>query len=697
MNSRWSDTAAQQFVAKHPHLTPVQALRVYSAQLIGQDPALVLHGGGNTSAKGDISDALGRKQRVMWIKGSGGNLASMGPEGHPAVKLNVLEELRSLSQLADEAMVNELRLALLEHTAPTPSIEALVHAFLPHIFVDHTHADAILALVNQPNAAELCQKIYGKRFAIIPWIMPGFKLSQAARAAVENNPKVEGLLLLQHGIFTFGETAKQSYERMIDVVTLAEEFIAKQPHPNPSPQFFPQEKTVERGESGTTVRLSREWGEALPVLRGLLTSKQKPEPPILHLRSSAAILNFVNHPQLSERSQIGTATPDHVIRTKPWPLVLAAPSQFCELAAWKLDSEKKLATYVTRYRAYFEQECVAWKTTKSMLDPYPRVILIPELGLLSAAQNEAAAIVAADVYEHTITIITDAMAVGSYQPLGLHELFEMEYWSLEQAKLKAQKPKPCGHQVVLISGAANGIGKATAERFAREGAQLVLLDLAQDALQQTAQALEKKYGVSVLAQVTDITDDFQVEDAIKKTIARFGGLDIVVCNAGKAYSGKLAESEGLIRESFQLNYFAQQRLALEAVKVMQAQGYGGSILFNASKAAFNPGPEFGPYAIPKAAVIALMKQIALDYGADGIRSNAINADRIRTGLFGDGVLEDRLKKRGLTEAEYFGGNLLQQEVTADDVADAFYFLAQSFKTTGAVLPVDGGNIAAAPR
>ncbi len=682
MRNRWSDHEAAQFIERYRALPETLALRTYTSQLIGCEGALVLHGGGNTSAKGIYKNRLGHDIDVLWIKGSGWDLATIEPQGHPAVKMRDLDALRTLEKLGDEDMVSVLRAALVEPDAPTPSIEALVHAFIPHRFIDHTHADAVLSLVNQPDAEKICRAIYGKRFAVIPWIMPGFELSKAARKALEENPEAEGLLLLQHGIFTFADSAKESYTRMIAAISEAEAYIERSP--------------VQPVEIDLNLSWAVKPEKVLPRLRGLLTDlsdPKHPRPPILHVRSSETILRFIHHPQVSAWSQVGPATPDHVIRTKPLPLLLQTPSRFAALDSWQDSAKEQVEAYIAQYQRYFEDECKAYAAQKTMLDPFPRVVLVPELGIVAAAQNEPAAMVAADIYEHSIQIISDAFKVGAYQPLNLHQLFEMEYWSLEQAKLKKQVEKAFSRQVVLVTGAGSGIGFAIAQRFAREGAHLVLVDIEEERVLLAAAKLK----TPALAMVADITKPEDLRKVVQNAVLRFGGLDLLVSNAGKAYSGKLVDSRAQLRESFEINFFAHAELACAAIEIMETQGYGGCLLFNASKSATAPGPDFGPYAIPKAATLALMRQLALDYASSGIRSNAVNADRVRTQLFGEGLLQERLKARGLSEDQYFKGNLLRQEVLAEDVAEAFYHLALSSKTTGAVLPVDGGNIGAAPR
>jgi len=326
------------------------------------------------------------------------------------------------------------------------------------------------------------------------------------------------------------------------------------------------------------------------------------------------------------------------------------------------------------------------------LDPAPRVILVPGLGLFGLGRSAKDAAVAADLAESWVATVTDAEAVGTFESLSEAELFEMEYWSLEQAKLGSAVEKPLAGQVALITGGAGAIGLATARTFKEAGAEIALLDRKAEGVEAAA----KKLGGLALAG--DVTDPAAVRAAFDRLAARFGGVDIVISNAGAAWQGKIGEVEPqTLRNSFELNFFAHQWVAQEAVLIMLAQQTGGCLLFNVSKQALNPGLDFGPYGVPKAATLALMRQYALDYGAAGIRANAVNADRIRSGLLTPEMIAVRAKARGVSEEDYMAGNLLGREVTAEDVAQAFLQLALARNTTAAISTVDGGNIAAAPR
>ena len=679
MDSRWSDSTARTFIERYadaPYSNEDVALRVYSSRLIGEEHSLVLHGGGNTSVKTKLVDDSGELVDVLCVKGSGWGLDTIAPGGLPAVRLATLSGLRSLDALSDEDMVNAQRTRLLDASAPNPSVETLLHAFLPAKFIDHSHADAILALVDQPEAERICAEVFGDRLALVPYVMPGFALSKLAAEVAAKHPKAEGLLLLQHGLFTWGESAKQSYERHVWAVDAAERYIAsKRGEPAPAPS------------SETHAIDIHAFGAEL---RGRLGEGQRRY--FFDLRTSPTITRFLARPDLADLSQRGPVTPDHIIRTKATPLLLDLRGAEPESYSAKID--EGLERFRTDYRAYFSRQAEA-RPERSLqaLDADPRVVLVPGAELLiGLGTSPKAARVAADLYEHTIEVLEAAEAVGSYQALPETDLFDMEYWSLEQAKLGKKKARPLDGHIVYITGAARGIGEATARSFAAQGAALYLVDRDAEALAEVAASLGAAH------ELVDVSDEQALRASVRACARRYGGLDGVVSNAGVAPQSPIAScSTELLQRSFAINFFAHQWLASEAFALFERQGMGGYLLFNASKAAFNPGAKFGPYALPKAALVALTKQYALEGGPLGIRSNAVNADRIRTGLMSAEDVERRAAARGLEVDAYFRSNLLAREVSGQDVGEAFVHLALARSTTGCVLTVDGGNIAASPR
>ncbi len=686
MLSQWSDAAAERMAGLYADRGVERdlALRVYTSRLLGQEPKLVLHGGGNTSVKTIIEDLLGEPSEVLCVKGSGWDMAAIEPAGLPAVRLAPLRKLRARDSLSDEEMVRVQRANLIDPNAPNPSVETLLHAFLPHKYVDHTHSSAVLSLADQPDAAERCADLYGRRLGLVPYIMPGFLLAKAAAETFEADPAVEGLVLLKHGIFTFGRSAREAYERMIAAVSLAEERLAA------------SRKTVFAAASLPAAIAAA--AEVAPILRGACAIPSATEAGaykrfVVDFRTGPAVLNYVNGVELQRYAQAGVATPDHTIRTKNYPLIVPAP-EAGSLDRFKQAVGAAVARYAADYHAYFARHNARQAPPKRELDPAPRVILVPGLGLFGLGGNAKDARIAADLAQSTIETVTDAEAVGRFQSISEADLFDMEYWSLEQAKLGQAAEPPLAGQIALVTGAAGAIGWATARAMSRAGAELALLDIDGPAVEAAA----KKLGDAALGLACDVTDPASVRLAFDRVATRFGGVDIVVSNAGAAWQGRIGEVEDrVLRQSFELNFFAHQQVAQNAVRIMLAQGTGGCLLFNVSKQAVNPGANFGPYGLPKAATLALMRQYALDYGADGIRANAVNADRIRSGLLTPPMIAARAAARGLSEHDYLAGNLLGREVMAEDVAQAFLHQALALKTTADVTTVDGGNIAAALR
>jgi rhamnose utilization protein RhaD (predicted bifunctional aldolase and dehydrogenase)/NAD(P)-dependent dehydrogenase (short-subunit alcohol dehydrogenase family) len=659
------------------------ALRVYSTRLIGRDPKLVLHGGGNTSLKAKVRELAGGEADVLYVKGSGWDMGMIEPAGFPAVRLAPLRELRALATMSDDDMARVQRAFLIDPLAPAPSVEMLLHAVIPAKVIDHSHATAVLSLIDQPDSEKFCAEVYDGRLGFVPYRMPGFGLARLAADVFDKNPKAEGLILDKHGLFTFGETAREAYERMIEMVTLAERRLQK----NRKAVFAP----------GPVPNQIAPPGEVAPILRGACAQRDAfgegaHRRQILAFRTSDAIVNFVNGKDVARYARAGVLTPDHVIRMKPWPLIVPAPAAG-KLADFRIAAHKAAQNYVADYAAYFARN-KARRENAAMLDPLPRVVLVPGLGLFGLGESAEDAKIAADVAEAAVEGISGAEAIGRFASISEADMFDCEYWPLELAKLGARKPLPLAGQVAVITGGAGVIGSATARAFADAGAAVALLDLDGKAAQQQAAAI----GNTAIAIPCDVTLAGMVRAAFDQVIDAFGGVDIVVSNAGAAWQGKIGEvDEETLRKSFELNFFAHQKVAQAAVKIMLMQGTGGCLLFNVSKQAVNPGPNFGPYGLPKAATLVLVRQYALDYGADGIRANAVNADRVRSGLLTSDFVKERAQARGVSEKEYMTGNLLGREVTADDVAQAFLAQALALKTTADVTTVDGGNIAAALR
>jgi rhamnose utilization protein RhaD (predicted bifunctional aldolase and dehydrogenase)/NAD(P)-dependent dehydrogenase (short-subunit alcohol dehydrogenase family) len=684
MKNLWSDTDAEAMVSTYAAkgINRDLALRTYTTRLLGGDPRLVLHGGGNTSVKTTVSDLVGDEWDVLCVKGSGWDMGIIEPAGLPAVKIAPLLKARKLTKLSDEDMVTLQRANLIDPASPNPSVEALLHAFIPHKFVDHTHSTGVLAIADLEDSMEVSAKVFGPKMGLVPYVMPGFDLAKLASEVFDRDPTVDGLILDKHGIFTFGATAKEAYDRMIHYVTLAEAYVAK----NGRHPFTPAALPAHLAKPNDITAMLR---GAVAVSRG----EGRYDRMIAEFRTSPAILDFVNAAQVEDMASRGVSTPDLSIRIKTGPMVLPAPDA-SDLDGYKSVIAARVATFVENYTRYFEANDARDAVKRIMLDPMPRLTLVPGLGMFGHGRTLKDAKIAADVGEMWIEAARDAESIGRFQPVSKPDLFDLEYWSLEQAKLAGAKAKPFTGQVAVVTGGAGAIGAATAKAFARDGAHVVVLDLDGGKAAEVA----KSIGNQSIGLACDVTDPASVRAAFDAALTTYGGVDIVVSNAGAAWESPIATmDDALLRRSFELNFFSHQSVAQNAVRIMKEQATGGVLLFNASKQAVNPGANFGAYGLPKAAALFLSRQYALEHGKDGIRSNAVNADRIRSGLLNDEMIANRSAARGLSVKDYMGGNLLGLEVTADDVAQAFVHHALAERTTADVTTVDGGNIAAAMR
>ena len=677
MKNNWSNTEANKYIRKYKNLghSKDMALRVYTTRLLGRNSELVLHGGGNTSVKTSVKDIDGKKYDVLCVKGSGWDMAEIEPEGLPAVKLQPLLSLKNKKYLSDEDMVNYQKRNLINVKSPNPSVETFLHAFLPFKFVDHTHSDAIMNVTNRPGGLNFCKKIFGNKVSIVPYVMPGFGLAKKINEVYSKNPNINCLILLNHGIFTFADNAKKAYDLMIKYVSQAESAIKK--------LKSKKIKQIKR------YNLKFNPDEVAPIIRGLL-SENKDQKFIINYRINQKLRYFINGKNLKTYSSKGTATPDHVIRVKPFPLIIT-PKKNSTIEEFKVIAKKAFDNYRKKYINYFNVNKNKVKGKKIMLDTSPRVVLVQNVGLFSVGKDLKSAKIAGDLTETNAKVISSVEETSNYKFIPEKDLFDVEYWSLEQAKIKKQK-KILEGNVVVITGSTGTIGFETYKIFKHYGAEVVLLDFDRKKIKK----LQSKIKDTCI--YCDVTNKKSVENAFKQISKKFGGVDILISNAGNAPSGTIAEvSDELLRKSFEVNFFSHQNCASEAVKIMKKQNINGCLLFNISKQSVNPGKNFGPYGLPKSALLSLCKQYAVDYGSYGIRSNGVNADRIRSGLMTDKMIKNRAKARSVTTDNYMKGNLLLNEVKAEDVAKAFFHLATSKKTTGAVLTVDGGNIAASLR
>jgi rhamnose utilization protein RhaD (predicted bifunctional aldolase and dehydrogenase)/NAD(P)-dependent dehydrogenase (short-subunit alcohol dehydrogenase family) len=652
MRSAWKDEEAKQFQGD-------LGLRVYTSRLLGREKSLVLHGGGNTSVKIREKNLFGEEEAILYVKGSGWDLETIEPQGFSPVRLAHVLRLAELPSLSDPEMVNQLVTHMLKASAPAPSIETILHGLMPQKFVDHTHADAVLSVTNTQDGEKRIREIYGKRCVVIPYLIPGFDLAQfcAKEFKRQGMPETIGMVLLNHGIFSFGETARESYERMIELVTLAEKYLDSKRAWSVSPNHSTPGTVDANAQAALRRKLSDTAGAPL----------------ILKTVTDERTLAFAQHPQAATITQRGPATPDHVIRTKPKPMI-----------------GRDLERYVADYRRYFNEHAPKAKDAKTMLDPAPRLVLDPEFGLAAAGKTAKDAAIAAEIYDHTIDVILRAEALGGFQALPAKDLFDVEYWDLEQAKLKkGGKPPVFAGEVAFITGAASGIGKAAVAAFLARGAAVVGLDL--DSKIESLHSRPDFLGLRC-----DVTDERQIASAVARTVVAFGGLDMLVLNAGIFPASRriadLPTEEW--RKSMSVNLDANLLLLRASHPLLKLAPRGGRVVVIGSKNVPAPGPGASAYSASKAALNQLARIAALEWGADGIRINTLHPNAVfDTGLWSEEVLAQRAKQYGMTVEAYKTNNVLRTEVTSRDVAElAAEMCGPLFaKTTGAQLPVDGGN------
>jgi rhamnulose-1-phosphate aldolase/alcohol dehydrogenase len=704
MQSRWNDADARRAVQEWgPDHGELLALRIYSSRLIGAEPDLVLHGGGNTSLKAPYRTLLGDHLECLYVKGSGSSLDRVGPRDFPALDLAYLRRLETLPSLTDEEMVNQLRTHLFDATAPNPSVEALLHAFLPHRFVDHSHADAVLALTNQPDGEKLVREALGEQVIVLPYIMPGFPLAKAVAEAARERPSARSIVLLKHGLFTFGADARESYERHVELVDACERFAEARSRSRGAISIAPAQ----------AVPAAELAARAAPVLRGLLAEPGlDPEAPprrmILDWRASPEALAFCASAAAAALAERGPLTPDHVIRTKAFPLFVEDPA-WDDAICLRKQLERAVTSYRAAYDAYFEEQVHAKGVSRQKLDSAPRVVLMPGAGALCFGKTKRDAAVAADITEHTLRVKALAEAIGRYEALSLSDLFDMEYWSLEQAKLGRAAELPLERQVVLVTGGAGAIGIGVGDVCAGAGAHVVLADLDEIRVKAAAEKLIRSHGPGrAVGFAMDVTDEASVRRAFDAACLAYGGVDVVVANAGVAVVAPIADlSVSDVRRVADVNYLGVLLTLREAARIFRMQGTGGNVVVNASKNVFAPGKDFGAYSASKAAAHQIGKVAAIELAPLGVRVNLINADAVfaegetPSGLW-QTVGPDRARSRGLpVEALpdfYRDRSLLRTRVSARHVGNAVVFFASNqTPTTGATLPVDGGIVEAFPR
>jgi rhamnulose-1-phosphate aldolase/alcohol dehydrogenase len=697
IENRWRDEEAE-------GLSDLELL-VYQSRLVGGDPRLVVWGGGNTSLKTEETDFRGRPVRVLRVKGSGSDLKAVGARDFPGVRMDDALPLMERDELSDEAMVEYLGQTLVEPNAPRPSIETLLHAFVPARSVVHSHADAILMLTNNTRSDELLKEVFGDELAVIPYRRPGFLLSKWVGETARQKPDIKGVILLNHGLITWHDDPKEAYRLHIEMVGRA---YARTKYEGRS---MDDRRPVIDGGAELPVPASSRRDTAAriaPVLRGALGAYGRV---VMRFDDSEEVLRFVSggsvpRDRLPAVLAEGAATPDHILNTKRTAMWIGDNGSRAMDGGLPVAEQIRTAYdgWVREYTDYYK----AHSTGEPFLPPVPRVVLVEGVGMFSVGKDSRAATIASDIYKHTIEIVEAAERVGEYRSLPLKDAFEAEYWPLELYKLTLAPPeKELSRRVALVTGAAGAIGSAIARRFAREGAHVVCADLDLEKAQSLADELTKANPANrAMAVRMDVADEGSVREGFARMVLEYGGVDLPVSNAGVA---KGAAIDNLTLEEWERNFAVNARghflVAREALKIMKAQGTGGSVVFIATKNVVVPGKEFAAYSASKAAEAQLARVLALEGAPFGIRSNIINPDAIfaGSGVWSPELREARARAQGIEPEEleeyYRKRNLLQVDVTADDVAQAALFLAsdRSAKTTGAMLPVDGGLREAFPR
>ncbi len=642
MKNLWNDSEANNYQDD-------LALRVYTSRLLGQEPALVLHGGGNTSVKSSATNIFGESEELLYVKGSGWDLATIEAAGFAPVKMAVLKKLAKLQQLSDLDMVQTQRSAMTNPSAPNPSVEAILHAIIPFKYVDHTHADAIVTITNTANGTDRIQQIYGKRVLIIPYVMPGFVLAKQVYAMTKDIDwnQLEGMILMNHGVFTFSDDAKTSYTNMLKLVTEAEDYLQRS---------FTTNKSATQIDSLELAKLRKD----ISNVKGCAV--------VTKLNTNA--VDFSKRKDVIEIATRGPLTPDHVIRTKRIPMIV----------------EENIDSYVQEYNEYFTRNTDGELTC---LNPAPCWAVWPQFGLVNFGRSYKEAGIIADITEHTIHAIETAEQLGGWQALPEADIFAVEYWELEQAKLgKKGSVLDLQGNIALVTGAASGIGKACVEELHAQGAAVIALDISPTITSQFNQP-------DILGIVCDITVAEDIQNAIETGVKQFGGLDILISNAGTfPSSAKIADINPTVWDaSIEINLTSHQRL-LTACSPYLTVGVDAAVVMIASKNVPAPGPGASAYSVAKAGQTQLARIAALELGSTGVRVNVLHPNAVfDTGIWTEEVLTKRAAHYGVTVEEYKTNNILQTEVTSKDVASLACAMAGPVfaKTTGAQVPVDGGN------
>jgi rhamnose utilization protein RhaD (predicted bifunctional aldolase and dehydrogenase)/NAD(P)-dependent dehydrogenase (short-subunit alcohol dehydrogenase family) len=663
MASRWDDATA-------PDPDDLLGGCVHASRLAGADPALVLAGGGNSSVKTTETDVHGDPVEVLWVKGSGWDMATIEPAGFAPLRLAPVARLAELERLSDQRMANELKAASLDVSAPAPSVESILHATLPHRFVLHTHADAVVALTNTPDGRDIVRQVYGDELVVVPYVMPGFDLARrcAQIFPAEATDATRGMVLLNHGLFTFADDARTAYEHHVELVGRAVAHLDAAyaayagDHPPPEPVAVPDSQPDTEAQRRALADLRR------------AASRHAGYPMVMCTCTSEPTRRFAARGDLDRVSQQGTATPDHVLRTKRLPQL-----------------GRDVAAYATAYQAYVDRNRSRLHGRDLIpVDPAPRIVIDPDLGVLALGRRPRDAAAAAEIYDHTVWVIERAEALGGYVSISEGDLFDVEYWELEQAKLSREPaPTPLTGQIALVTGAASGIGRACALELLGQGAAVVGLDLSDE-------VTDVATGPAYLGVSGDVTDAAALDRTLSRTLRAFGGLDLVVVNAGIFPAGapiSVLEPE-VWERTMAINAGSAARLLRLAHPYLARAPVGASVVVVGSKNVPAPGKGAAAYSASKAALTQLARVAALEWGPDGIRVNVVHPDAVfDTALWDDQIIAARAASYGLTPAQYRTRNVLATEVSSAVVASLVADLCgPSFAcTTGAQIPVDGGN------
>ena len=702
MKNQWSDNDAGIFLKRYQRrFGKGLAMRTYSSRLLGREKGLVLHGGGNTSVKTTARDVFAEKRDVLYVKASGVDLRDIGPEGHTGLDLAYLLRFQQLRELSDETMVNEFRTHLLDARAATPSLETLMHAFIPYKYVDHTHPEAFLALTNLKGGRRKVMDFFGDRLTVIPYMTPGFALAQAVFQAFRRNPAAEGLLILHHGLVTWGKTAEESYRKTIEMVSAGERLIRRISRKRrPRPSSVSLEDARERYQS------------MAPVLRGVLAvpsgDMDRPfENVILRPLITREVFDFLSRRGARERVLSPPLTTDYLVRTKAYPMWLELPEGPADekIEDALLDATE---TYARQYIQYLSRNAAKMEEGLDAFDARPRVIFIPGVGVVCAGRDARAAGIARDITEQAIRVKSKIAEMGVYQGLSEPDLFTMEYRAYQHAKVGTAAAPFLSRRVALVTGAAGAIGYGICRRLLEAGCHVAATDLSGKALDSMGEELSVSYPGKVLAIPMDVTNAESVKNGLRSTILEWGGVDLVVVNAGLAHVATLSELEPEdFRRLERVNAEGTLNVLAAAANHFRIQKTGGDVVLISTKNVFAPGASFGAYSATKAAAHQLARIASLELASIGVRVNMVAPDAVfsegarKSGLWQE-VGPARMKARGLDEkgleAYYCERNLLKSRVTAGHVAAAVLFLARrETPTTGATIPVDGGLPDATPR